>query len=128
MKIRIKKSFTVGLALCMVLLLLGGCASKQTAEEPVASDSVSETTPAAEDTASSDGENVEPKVEWVSKYNGPDSDDDRMFGVIELSDGGYIAVGNSENEDESETAFYLKYAADGTQEWVMQILIHICKQ
>jgi hypothetical protein len=105
MKMNVKKSKTLGVTLCMTLAMLVGCASPQSGEA----------VPATND------KKMESKVAWTSAYNGPDSGDDRMFGVTPTSDGGYIAVGNSENADESETAVYFKYAADGTRQWVMQI-------
>jgi hypothetical protein len=68
-----------------------------------------------------------PKTEWVTYYDGPDHDDDRMFGAVELAEGGYVAVVNSENKQESgdeqksETATLLRYSATGAEEWATLI-------
>ncbi|PYG88726.1 hypothetical protein LY28_01080 [Ruminiclostridium sufflavum DSM 19573] len=118
MKINLKKAVTIGMALSISLSMLAGCSSEEGSKESVADTSAAKVSQ-ADDTAA--GKEVKSEIEWISTYNGPDKKDDRMFGAAVASDGSYIAVGNSENADKSETAVYLKYKADGTQEWAKQI-------
>jgi hypothetical protein len=44
-----------------------------------------------------------------------------MFGVVELSGGGYVACVNSEDTKHNETAVLLRYSADGVEEWATSI-------
>ncbi len=121
MEINLKKAGIIGLALTVSLTLLSGCSAIEGTGESTEDKSVSQMSQAGDTAAGAKGDAALPETEWLSAYNGPDKEDDRMFGVTVGADGSYIAVGNSENADESKTAVYLKYKADGTQEWAKQI-------
>lgn len=111
-----KKILILPLSALMALSLLAGCSQKNAKEAGVPADKEIESKTG--DTAADD---AQPAIEWQVTYDGPDKDDDRMFGVAELAEGGYAACANSENSDESETGVMLKYSADGTQEWATTI-------
>jgi hypothetical protein len=118
MNTRKSKTLAFVLALSMTLIPLTGCTSAAKTEAPSAASAASAASKAAEDKKSGS------KVDFTSTYKGTANADDRMFGVTPTSDGGYIAVGNTqtkEDKKEKETAFYIKYNAKGTQEWVMQV-------
>lgn len=115
---RKNKAFAYVLVLSISLIPLAGCTSGNKSAASSAAPSASEASKAEE------GEKSHPKVDFISTYKGTTDGDDRMFGVTQTSDGGYIAVGNTvtkENKAEKETAFYSKYNPQGTQEWVMQV-------
>lgn len=127
-----KKILILALSAVLALTLFAGCASGEPAtEQPEAAEEVTpevteqpseppEETEAEETAAETD--DAQPAVQWLSTYDGPDRKDDKFFGVTEKSGGGYIAVGTTENTDESVDALIASYDADGALEWEKKLV------